>query len=236
MDGEPADAGVAVGIGQRFQHGVTAEVGGDTSAYADVRNAVQSDQKLIFPVAALLVGAILVVLLRSLAVPLFVMTGVALGFAAALGASVIAFQGIGGKDGLVFSLPVIAYLFVASMVSDYAILVLARVREGLANGRTPAEAAGVALRTAGPSVAAAGIVLASAFGVLIISPSSGQIGFGVGVGILLSALVTARIFIPALTVLAGRRGWWPNRVAHRDRPVVPPKRISGAEPDRASAG
>ena len=213
--------------------GITAEVGGDTSAYADVRTAMRSDQKLIFPVAALLVGVILVILLRSLAVPMFVMTGVALGFAAALGASVIAFQGVGGDDGLIFSLPVVAYLFVASMVSDYAILVLSRVREELADGRTPAEAAAIALRTAGPSVAAAGIVLAAAFGVLVISPSNAQVGFAVGIGVLLSALVTARIFIPALTVLAGRGAWWPSRLARSPKDERPPElpQLPGQEPD-----
>jgi RND superfamily putative drug exporter len=55
--------------------GTTVAVGGNTSAYADIRKAVTRDQKLIFPIAALLVGAILFVLLRSLAVPLVVMTG-----------------------------------------------------------------------------------------------------------------------------------------------------------------
>src|SRR5215207_3496930 len=105
------------------------------------------------------------------------------------------------------------------MVSDYAILVLSRVREELANGHSPAGAAAVALRTAGPSVAAAGVVLAAAFGVLVISPSSGQIGFAVGIGVLLSALVTARVFIPALTVLAGRRGWWPGHLAADEEPA-----------------
>jgi RND superfamily putative drug exporter len=214
--------------------GVRAEVGGDTSAYADVRTAVRSDQKLIFPVAALLVGAILVVLLRSLAVPLFVMTGVALGFTAALGASVIVFQGAAGEDGLIFSLPIVAYLFVASMVSDYAILILARVREALDDGATPAAAAAVALRTAGPSVTAAGLVLAAAFGVLVISPANAQIGFAVGIGVLLSALVTARVFIPALTVIAGRRGWWPGRLASNQDASTPP--VTHAEPEPVAAG
>jgi putative drug exporter of the RND superfamily len=244
LDGSPYTGSALNTIERRIRpavaaatpRGITAEVGGDTSAYADVRDAVQSDQKLIFPVAALLVGLILVVLLRSLAVPLFVMNGVALGFAAALGASVIVFQGIGGDDGLIFSLPVVAYLFVASMVSDYAILVLSRVREELADGRTPAAAAAVALRTAGPSVAAAGIVLAAAFGVLVISPSNAQIGFAVGIGVLLSALVTARIFIPALTVLAGRRGWWPSRLARSDEPAAPPQPLSTAEPEPVTVG
>jgi len=207
--------------------GLTAEVGGSTSVFADVRDAISSDQTLIFPVAALLIGGILVVLLRSIAVPLMVMAGVALGFMAALGASVVAFQGIGGESGLNFQLPLIVYLFVASMVSDYAILILSRVREELAAGKTPRGAAAIALQTAGPSVSAAGLVLAASFGVLVISPSLAEIGFAVAAGILLSAVVTARLFIPALTVLAGRRGWWPSRLAetpHEPEPVAVPER------------
>lgn len=192
----------------------TVAVGGNTSAYADFRIAIAKDQRLIFPVAALLVALILAVLLRSLIVPLIVMVGVAIGFLATLGASVIAFQNIGGHDGLVFNLPLIVYLFVASMTSDYAILILARIREEIASGRTARDAAAIALRTAGPSVLHAGLVLAGSFAALIIDPSLGQIGFAIAIGILLSSLVTARILIPALTVLIGRRAWWPSQLAH----------------------
>jgi RND superfamily putative drug exporter len=195
--------------------GTTVAVGGNTSAYADVSRALTRDQKLIFPIAALLVGAILFVLLRSLAVPLIVMAGVTLGFAATLGASVLAFQGVGGKEGLTSQLPLVVYLFVASMTSDYAILILSRVREEIGAGRTARDAASVALRTAGPSVLDAGLVLAGSFAVLLVSPSLGQIGFAIATGILLSSLLTARLFIPALTVLVGRRAWWPSRLVRR---------------------
>jgi RND superfamily putative drug exporter len=205
------------------QPGTTVEVGGNTSAFADVRDAINKDQKLIFPIAALLVGAILIVLLRSIAVPLFVMMGVALGFVATLGASVIAFQDIGGKPGLFFQLPLIVYLFVASMTSDYAILVLSRVREELRNGRTAPAAVAIALRTAGPSVVAAGMILAASFAVLMLSPSLAQVGFAVAVGILLSSVLTARVLIPALTVLGGRRAWWPSRLAPPVRPTDVPR-------------
>jgi RND superfamily putative drug exporter len=193
----------------------TVAVGGNTSAYADFRIAMAKDQRLIFPVAALLVAVILAVLLRSLIVPLIVMIGVAVGFVATLGASVLAFQGIGGHDGLTFQLPLIVYLFVASMTSDYAILILARVREEIATGRTARDAAAIALRTAGPSVLHAGLVLAGSFAVLVVDPALGQIGFAIAVGILLSSLLTARVLIPALTVLIGRRAWWPSRLVHR---------------------
>jgi len=46
-------------------------------------------------------------------------------------------------------------------------------------------------------------------------PALGQIGFAIAVGILLSSLLTARVLIPALTVLIGRRAWWPSRLVHR---------------------
>jgi putative drug exporter of the RND superfamily len=122
------------------------------------------------------------------------------------------------------------------MVSDYAILILSRVREELAHGRTPQAAAVIALRTAGPSVTAAGLVLAASFGVLVISPSTGQIGFAIGFGILLSALVTARGFVPALTVLAGRRGWWPSRVARDPNAEPPVEHRRTPEPEPVAAG
>jgi len=101
------------------------------------------------------------------------------------------------------------------MTSDYAILILARVREEIAGGRSARDAASVALRTAGPSVLHAGLVLAGSFAVLLISPSLGQVGFAIAWGILLSSLLTARVFIPALTILMGRQAWWPSRLARR---------------------
>ncbi len=204
-DVRPAVANAAV-------PGTTAEVGGNTSAYADVRDAINHDQKIIFPVAALLVAGILALLLRSVAVPLSVMGGVVFGFAATIGASVLVFQGVKGQYGLPSNLPLIVYVFVASMTSDYAILVLSRVREELKAGRPASVAVATALRTAGPSVVAAGFVLSASFAVLMISPSLSQLAFAVAFGILLSSMVTARVLIPALAVIGGRRAWWPSRL------------------------
>lgn len=54
-----------------------------------------------------------------------------------------------------FMLPVIMYLFVVAIGTDYNILMIARLREEAREGRDPREAAGQALRYAGPTVAAA---------------------------------------------------------------------------------
>jgi putative drug exporter of the RND superfamily len=185
-------------------------VGGNTSAFADVRTVMDTDMLVIFPVAAGLIGLILILMLRSLVAPLYMLASVALGFAATLGASVLVFQGIGDEPGLMFQLPLIVYLFVASMGGDYNILMIGRIREEIAEGATPREAAARAVRRTGPAVAAAGVILAASFASLLLDTSLAQIGFAVALGIFLSAFVMAGLLVPALTALIGRRAFWPS--------------------------
>ena len=58
----------------------------------------------------------------------------------------------------------------------------------------------------------------------------------IAIGILLSSIVTARVFIPALTVLMGRRAWWPSRLAKEPVPAVHPAPVPEPEPEPAAAG
>jgi RND superfamily putative drug exporter len=71
-----------------------------------------------------------------------------------------------------------------------------------------------AVRHVAPAVAAAGLVLASSFGTLMLDSAevARQQGFAMAFGILLASLVVSSILVPALTALAGRRAWWPRRV------------------------
>ena len=93
---------------------------------------------------------------------------VGLGFAATLGTTVIAFQHIGGESGLIFMLPIYIYLFVTALGTDYNILMIARLREEAQEGRDPHEAAAQAVTHAGPTIAAAGIILAGTFASLML--------------------------------------------------------------------
>jgi RND superfamily putative drug exporter len=130
---------------------------------------------------------------------------------ATLGASVLVFQGIGDEAGLTFQLPLIVYLFVASMGGDYNILMIGRIREEIAAGASPREAAARALRHTGPAVMAAGVILAASFAALALNTALAQIGFAVALGIFISAFVMAGLLVPALTALMGRRAFWPAR-------------------------
>lgn len=200
--------------------GTTAWVGGQTSVFTDVAAVVERDQTVVFPIAGAMIGVVLLFMLRGLLAPLYLLAAVVGGFFATLGATVLAYQVIGGAPGLGFTLPIIVYMFVASIGTDYNILMIARIREELQAGHAPRQAAAVALRQAGAPVAAAGVILAGSFGVLAISPALGQIGFAVGTGVLLSTFVLSWLLIPALTALFGRAAFWPAQVVsgrHDDR-------------------
>jgi RND superfamily putative drug exporter len=194
----------------RAPAGATALVGGNSAAYADTSTVVNHDMKVIFPLAGAAILLILLLMLRALLAPLYLIASVVTGFAATLGASVVAFQDIAGHRGLNFQLPIIVYLFVASIGTDYNILMISRLRDEIRAGLTQRVATATAIRQAGPAVAAAGVVLATSFALLMVSPALADIGFAVAAGVLISTFINAFLLVPALTTLAGRSAWWPS--------------------------
>ncbi|MFD9569434.1 MMPL family transporter, partial [Streptomyces sp. NPDC059982] len=121
--------------------GTEAHVGGTASVFADIAVAVDEDLKVIFPVAAVLIGVILLVLLRSVLAPVVLMLSVGLGFAATLGASTLVFQHGLGRPGVDFTLPLVLFLFVVALGTDYNILVSDRIREEMERPGTARAAA-----------------------------------------------------------------------------------------------
>jgi putative drug exporter of the RND superfamily len=198
-------------------------VGGTTAIFGDINKVNTRDLSVILPVAVLLIAVILALLLRALVAPVYLVVAVLLGFTATLGATVALFQGAEGKDGLMFQMPIILYLFVLAIGTDYNILMIARLREEAREGHEPRRAAAVGIQHAGPTVAAAGVILAGTFAVLVLSPMSflAQIGFGVAIGILLSAFVVSTLFVPAVTALIGHAAWWPGHADRAKKPIPP---------------
>jgi putative drug exporter of the RND superfamily len=203
--------------------GTEAFVGGTPGIFADLQAAMVRDYKVVFPVAALLIMLILAVLLRSLVAPLYLMAAVGLSFAATLGATVIAFQFVGGDSGLIFMLPIYIYLFVTALGTDYNILMIARLREEAREGKEPRPAAAEAVKHAGPTIAAAGVILAGTFASLMLSGNSlmMSMGFALSFGIFIAAFVMAMFLTPGLTAIIGHAAWWPG---HQDRQA--PKELS----------
>ncbi|MFJ4666653.1 MMPL family transporter [Kitasatospora purpeofusca] len=210
--------------------GTSAHVGGTAAIFADISVAVDHDLAVVFPVAAALIALILLLLLRSLLAPLVLMLAVGLGFAATLGASTLLFQHVLDKPGVSFTLPLVLFLFVVALGTDYNILITDRIREEMERPGPVRGAVARAVRHTTPAIATAGLVLAGSFATLATTPGSEQVAFAMTLGILLSALVLSLVLVPALAALLGRGLWWPLRTAPRHA-------SAGAEagtPDRES--
>ncbi|MVU79039.1 MMPL family transporter [Nocardia sp. ET3-3] len=201
--------------------GTSAVVGGMTSVFVDFQHAMNRDYTVVFPVAGILIMIVLALLLRSLVAPWYLMASVFLGFAATLGSAVLVFQHAQGDSGLIFTLPLIMYLFVVALGTDYNILMVARLREEAREGHDPHRAAALALRHTGPTVAAAGVILAGTFASMMLAGNTvlTSMGFAISVGIAIAAFVMAMFFTPAVTALIGRRAWWPGHGGDAEQPA-----------------
>ncbi|MEU2452300.1 MMPL family transporter [Streptomyces sp. NPDC012765] len=210
----PVRAAVAV----HTPAGTEAHVGGTAAIFADIATAVDKDLKVVFPVAAALIALILLALLRSLPAPVILLAAVGLGFAATLGASTLLFQHALDRPGVDFTLPLVLFLFVVALGTDYNILMSDRIREEMARPGPARAAVARAVRHTAPAIATAGLVLAASFGSLAVTPaaSTQQIGFATALGIMLSAFVLSIVLVPALATLLGRAMWWPVRPRRSD--------------------
>ncbi|MGW7245451.1 MMPL family transporter [Streptomyces decoyicus] len=198
-------------VAQHTPAGTTAHVGGTAAVFADISTAVDHDLKIVFPVAAALIALILLLLLRSLLAPVALLLSVGLGFAATLGAATLLFQHGLGKPGVNFTLPLVLFLFVVALGTDYNILIADRIREEMQRPGPARTAVSRAVRHTTPAIATAGLVLAGSFATLATTPGNEQIAFAMALGIMLSALVLSLVLVPALAALLGRSIWWPFR-------------------------
>jgi len=114
-----------------------------------------------------------------------------------------------------FILPLTLFLFVVALGTDYNILMTARLREEMLSGKPVREAVADAVRHVAPAIGAAGLVLATSFGTLMMESDQGsrEQGFAMAFGILLASFIVSSILVPAVAALVGRRAWRPTQAA-----------------------
>jgi putative drug exporter of the RND superfamily len=192
-------------------------IGGPTAESYDYRTAAARDNKVIIPIALVVVFVILAGLLRALFAPAMLVATNILSFAAALGLGIFFFQNVFGFPGEDPSLPLLSFVFLVALGIDYNIFLMARVREeAFEHGTHEGMLRGLAVT--GAVITSAGIVLAGTFSALAVLPLVflTEIGFVIAVGVLLDTFVVRSIVVPALTFSFGRRIWWPSRLAHAE--------------------
>jgi RND superfamily putative drug exporter len=192
--------------------GAQLAVAGPSAFFADIQDTANQDLRTV---SAIVIGAVLIILallLRSVVAPLYLLVSVLLSLAAALGITVGLFQGLLGQPGLAFWLPPFLFVILVALGADYNIFIASRIREELDAGNSVADAAREGLVLTGGTITSAGFILAGTFGALLLSPiaSVQQIGFGIGVGVLLDTFVVRTLLVPAATMLLGRAAFWPS--------------------------
>ena len=191
--------------------GVEGLVGGGSATSYDFDESNARDIALIVPIALLVIGGILAVLLRAIVAPIVLILSVVASFFGTLGLSILFFRFVVGDPGVDNSLPTFAFIFLVALGIDYTIFLMSRVREEAATYGTR-EGTLRALAATGPVITSAGIILAGTFSVLMTLPVTFafNIGFMVAVGILLDTFIVRTIMVPAAIELLGDRIWWPS--------------------------
>jgi putative drug exporter of the RND superfamily len=212
--GEAAE--LVKGVRERLQEvAPSALVGGIPAENYDVEQTNERDTRLIVAVVLLVVGLILMVVLRALVAPAYLMLTVVASFAATLGLVTFAFTELLGAAGISFDLVLLSFIFLVALGVDYNIFLMTRAREEAAAHGTR-EGVLAALQSTGTVVTGAGLILAGTFATLTLLPLEElvQIGATVAVGVLLDTFVVRSLLIPAITYLCGERTWWPTRIRH----------------------
>ena len=206
--------------------GATVVTGGPTATLTDVKAALQIDTRNVLLLALLVVAVMLAILLRALAGAAYLLIGILLTYAATVGVVAYIFIRGLGYDGLDFSIPIVGYIFVIAVGTDYNILMATRLREEFQGGVESHEAARIAIVEGAPAVTAAGIILAGTFASLLLTGIQllEEIGAAVALGVLLASNVLATRIVPTLAALRGFHFWWPHHmhaktVADRDELV-----------------
>lgn len=202
---------------------------GLTVTLRDTRDYYYQDLRLIITTTILVVLSILIVLLRALVAPLYLIVSVVFSYLSALGMGVLLFQVILGQE-LHWSVPGLTFIILVAVGADYNLLLISRIRDesphGIRSGviRTVSQTGGV--------ITAAGLIFAaSMIGLQFSSITTlAQIGFIIASGILLDTFLVRTITVPATAVLVGKANWWPSKW----EPPPPPKRPRQPQPQPQS--
>ncbi|MFI2200206.1 MMPL family transporter [Streptomyces sp. NPDC020192] len=239
----------------RAQTGAEVSVTGTTAVNIDVSDRLASS---LVPFALVVVGLSLLLLLlvfRSVVVPLKAGLGFLLSVAATFGVVVAVFQwgwlasalGVAETGPVVSILPILVMAVLFGLAMDYEVFMVSRMREAYVHGAAPRDAVLAGSRHASRVVTAAALIMFAVFASFVPGGSTmlKPIAFALAVGVLVDAFVVRMTLVPAVLALVGRAGWWlpkwldrllpdldieGDRLAEHPRPTTPVTPVPTAAP------
>ena len=194
-------------------------VGGDTAIEADTKAAIDADVRWLAPVSITAILLILILLLKSIVAPLYLVFSVVVSFGATFGLSVFAFQEIFEHSGVAYQNGVWMFIFLVALGADYNIFVMSRIRESVSEYGIR-QGIAIAVGRTGGVVTSAGIILAGTFAVLTTLPLRDlfQLGFAVSLGVLIDTFIVRALLVPSMAAILGEWSWWPRKT-RRTKPI-----------------
>ena len=186
-------------------------IGGPTAQFADVQDTLATDFVKVGAITVLGILLVLMLLLRAVVAPLYLVATVLVSYGSTLGVSGFLFQEVLGHSGVSPYLPLIVFVLLVALGSDYNIFLMHRIREE-AETRGIKDAVRIASGHTGAVITSAGLILAGTFGSMAVAPLTMllQVGVAVAIGVLIDTFLVRSILVPAITTIAGDRAWWPS--------------------------
>lgn len=227
-----AESGVTESTG--VSYGVT----GQTALELDVSERLQN---ALVPYLAVVVGlafVLLMVVFRSILVPLTATLGFLLSVLATFGATVFIFQdgGLGlisNPQPIVSFMPIFLIGVVFGLAMDYQVFLVSRMREEFVHGTPAKEAVVNGFKYGARVVTSAAIIMISVFAAFMAEPDSfiKSIGFALAAAVFFDAFVVRMVIIPSVMALLGDKAWWLPKWLDK---ILPNVDIEGAKLEKAA--
>ncbi|MDK8812331.1 MMPL family transporter [Corynebacterium striatum] len=203
--------------------GGTYGITGITPIFDDISQKLSD---VLLPYIAIVLGLAFIVLLlvfRSIWVPLIAAAGFGLSMAATFGVTVAIFQEgmfgiIDDPQPLLSFLPIMLIGLTFGLAMDYQVFLVTRMREGFVHGKTAGNATSNGFKHGARTVTAAALIMISVFAafMLIDLPFIKTMGFALAVGVFMDAFVVRMMIIPATMFLLDKKAWsipkWLDRI------------------------
>lgn len=220
---------------------IEAYVGGATAANIDLSEIMADRMVQFFVVVIGLSMIVLMIVFRSIFVPVKAAVTTLASVGAAFGALVAVFQwgwaqsllGIDGTGPVESFMPMILFGVVFGLSMDYEVFLLSRVHEEHAHGADAKTAMLDGVGYSGKVVAAAGAIMAAVFLSFVLGDMRmiQMLGFGLGVAILVDAFIVRLFLVPAVMTLVGEKGWWMPKWLDKLLPTINVEGDTPAEPE-----
>jgi putative drug exporter of the RND superfamily len=222
-------------------------VSGNTAGFIDQKQSLIDHAPLVVGIIALTTLVLLFLLTGSVLLPVKTLLMNSLTLGATLGILVLAFQegwlqsplDYTGPNAIEVTSLVFLFAVIFGLATDYAVLVIARIKERRDLGDSNEEAVAVGIARTGRVITAAALAIAVVF--LAFSVSSvffvKQIAIGMAVGVMLDATVVRALLVPSLMRLFGEWNWWAPRPLRRlqERIGVSETEPAGTAPGESAA-